>query len=313
MGDSGPTWQNYSVTIKGMVGGPAPAPVPGPAPLPSDATTLRQANSKSPDKGQCLNVMANVNPVFVYTCGRSSSDGTTAAMLRTASRNDEWILANGRLSSMGKCATAMQGGGVEISPCNGSAAQQFTAEWPAIQQGEHCLGLGADSKQYPGHKLAAMSKCDATDPTQQWANTTHGSGKSMMPAPQFVRVCARISSFKPDGTPPQGYCLIVDNNHTWYLANGGSKGPIGRDIPTVLAHGQLSPADDADTTAAAAAAAAAGKWYTLSLTVEGDSIKASVDGRVVSQVTDTKFKHGMVAIGSGWHLAYFDDFSIAPK
>ena len=54
-------------------------------------------------------------------------------------------------------------------------------------------------------------------------------------------------------------------------------------------------------------------WHTLSLEVAGDSITASVDGKKVASVTDAKFQHGMVAVGSGWHLAYFDDFSIAPK
>ena len=293
MGDSGPTWADYTVSVKAMVGGPAPAPAPGPGPLP--ATLLRQINPKSPDKDQCLNVMANVNPVFVYTCP-----------VPTGHANEEWILGNGRLSSMGKCATTMPGGGVEVAKCNGSAAQEFSAAWPAIQQGGMCLGLGADSKKYPGHKLAAVSKCDATDPTQQWANSSHSGGaKSMMPAPQFTRVCARISTFKPDGTPPQGYCLIVDANHTWYLANGGTKGPVGRDIPSVLSHGQLP----------AAVSGGGGKvaWHMLSLEVVGSSITASVDGQKVAAVTDTKYQHGMVALGSGWHLAYFDSFSIAPK
>ena len=74
-------------------------------------------------------------------------------------------------------------------------------------------------------------------------------------------------------------------------------------MPLVLAHGAL-PSNDFPT-------AAAVTMRTLSVTMVGSKITASVDGKVVAAVTDTTHLHGMAAVGSGWHLAYFDDFSLA--
>lgn len=54
-----------------------------------------------------------------------------------------------------------------------------------------------------------------------------------VPAPAFVRVCGRISTFQPHGQPPQGYCLVVDNNLDWFLVAGGKAGPANRDLMTV--------------------------------------------------------------------------------
>ena len=130
-----------------------------------------------------------------------------------------------------------------------------------------------------------------------------------MPSPQFVRVCGRISQFKPDVSPPQGYCLIVDVGNKWYLAKGGKKGGAGRDLPAVMAHGALPAAEARDGVAVAAAAAAV--WRTLSVKMSGSTIMASVDGKVLATETDEMHLHGMAAVGSGWHLAY--DFALWPS
>ena len=52
-----------------------------------------------------------------------------------------------------------------------------------------------------------------------------------------------------------------------------------------------------------------GEWYELELAFVGSNVTASLDGAVLAQVTDTTTSFGNVAIGSGWHAAWFDDVS----
>ena len=134
----------------------------------------------------------------------------------------------------------------------------------------------------------------------------------VMPRPTFVRICARISSFKPDGRPPQGYCLIVDSGGSWFLAAGGKAGPM-RDIPHVLSHGSLlsMPSGLETLNAAHEPLELGGTWLTLKLDVNGTKLTGTVDGVVVGTVDDATFSHGMAAIGCGWHQAYFDDFFVS--
>jgi hypothetical protein len=251
--------------------------VPGPPPPPLDTTGIAQLSAKSSSRGQCLDVMA-----------QSSASGTKVfAWKCTGATNQDWTATGNTLRSLGKCATVMPDSDIEIFPCNGSALQRFTPEWPHIKHGNQCLGLGKASKAFPSNKLATVAACSAADLTQQWRNTT-GGGPQIMPSPQFVRVCGRISNFKPDGSPPQGYCLIVDVDAKWYLAAGGKKGPAGRDLPLVLAHGALADAPQK-----------AGGVHSLALTMVGSKISAAVDGKVVASLIDTVHTHGMAAVGSG--------------
>ena len=308
MGDS-QTWTDYSVSVKAMIGGPAPPPAPGPAPLPSDAVQITQMSAKSPSHGQCLNVEAASNrdgtPIFTYACGQAAQPlEFVAARSGLHNANDEWETGGGTLKSLGKCATAMPDGSVALYTCNGTAAQHWTMDWPAIKSGSGCLGLGGPSPSFPSNKLAKVSACAASDVTQEWKNSSTGS-LGVTPAPEFVRVCGRISAFKPDGTPPQGYCLIVDGNSSWFLAAGGKKGANGRDAPIVLATGKLP---------SRSLKGKEGAWRTLTLEMKGSTITPMVDGAALGATVDTegRFEHGMAAVGSGWHLAYFDDFALKP-
>lgn len=122
------------------------------------------------------------------------------------------------------------------------------------------------------------------------------------PSPTSVKVCGRIGTYSRGGSPPNGYCLIVDDIGSWFISNGGKKGDA-REQESVIASGKLPTA--------AADAAAAGKWLTLSLKFVGTSITPSVDGTALKTVTDSKFAAGMVGVGSGWNTAWFDDLAVA--
>ena len=122
------------------------------------------------------------------------------------------------------------------------------------------------------------------------------------PSPTSVKVCGRIGTYSRGGSPPNGYCLIVDDIGSWFISNGGKKGDA-REQESVIASGKLPTA--------AADAAGAGKWLTLSLKFVGTSITPSVDGTALKTVTDSKFAAGMVGVGSGWNTAWFDDLAVA--
>eukprot|EP01043_Picozoa_sp_COSAG02_P005390 COSAG02_NODE_145_length_34010_cov_7.359696_23_plen_307_part_00 len=292
--------------------GPHPAP-PGPPAPPK--LQISQMSAKSPSHGQCLNVLAaqsaDGTPIFTYPCGEASdrlefvTNEYAAVGATTGAANDEWNIKDGLLKCMGKCATVEPNGGVALYSCNGSAAQSWSTDWPLIKSASRCLGLADHGpSSYPNNKLAKVSKCATSDPTQKWTNGS-ASFIDVMPEPAFVRVCGRISAFKPNGTPPQGYCLIVDSNSanrsSWFLAAGGSPGSNGRDKPRVIATGQLPAPKTSGVT-----------WRTLTLKMLGNKITPSVDGISLGTVETDAFVHGMAAVGGGWHRSFFDDFSLQP-
>lgn len=298
-----------------IAGKPPVGPAPSPPAPPSDGVQISQMSKNSPSHGQCLNVLAastrDGTPIFTYPCSQggarlelaTNEHPTTRAM--TGAPNDEWDTQSGLLKCMGKCATAALDGTVALYSCNGSTAQRWSTEWPLIKSGSGCLGLDTVAAPgFPHNKLVKVGTCADADPTQKWINSSASNTLNVMPAPAFVRVCGRISAFKPNGTPPQGYCLIVDSNSTWFLAEGGSPGPNGRDKPNVIATGQLPARGQRSTEAAA--------WLTLSLEMSGSKITPSVDGKSLGTVETDTFKHGMAAVGSGWHKSYFDDFVLKP-
>ena len=147
--------------------------------------------------------------------------------------------------------------------------------------------------------------------SQNWTDTTvavtafgtaNGGSSVTNISASFTRVCARISVFSPHGAPPQGYCLIVGGDGKWFLTAGGRRGPGWSELIAVVASGTLP----------GAAALYTGRWHRLQLDVIGNTLTGTVDGKVAGVYTDeqSRFTHGMVAIGSGWHVAYFDNFTV---
>jgi hypothetical protein len=166
----------------------------------------------------------------------------------------------------------------------------------------------------PAHTASVWSTPSSRNPaaTARGGHGAHAHARANGPAASFVRVCARISTFQPNGEPPQGYCLIVDGTGAWFLTKGGSgPNPQHRDVPVVLASGPLVGSAIGDAHGPAPGSAnVVGTWHTLRLTVHGTTVSGLVDGKQVGSVRDSTFTHGMVAVGSGWHEACFDDFVV---
>ena len=51
-------------------------------------------------------------------------------------------------------------------------------------------------------------------------------------------------------------------------------------------------------------------WHRLKLSPVGATVTGSVDGKVVGSVHNATYTHGMVALGSGWHEAFYDNFTV---
>ena len=123
-------------------------------------------------------------------------------------------------------------------------------------------------------------------------------GLAALPGPvgaPYVAISMRIAKYERNGPPPSGYTLRVglSPNATagapWQLAFAGAALAAGTTPQPVLA----------------------GVFYTAAVTAKGSAITATWAGATLASVTDTKGAYGMVAIGSGWHEAWFDNVRIS--
>ena len=181
------------------------------------------------------------------------------------------------------CSGSQQGdgqgschGGTWVERCNSSG-------WTALD--------GSDAVQGPWYRVTASSTSDCG------TNCT-------LPGHEMVRVCGHISNYQRGGQPPLGYCLVVDHA-SWYLTAGGVAS-AQRELPRVIARGRL-PTAVAEVVAKRA-------FVELALQFKADTISASVGGTPVLQpaLEDRMSPYGMVALGSGWHIAEFADLKIEP-
>lgn len=122
-----------------------------------------------------------------------------------------------------------------------------------------------------------------------------GSGLCMT-TPQvistYVQVCGRITGYSGfSRANPSGYCLVLASDGSWQARAGGSTLAKG----TVT--GPFNPLD----------------WHTLTLTMKGASVSGSVNGtQLFSVASDSTYKSGMAALGSGYHQASFRAFAMSP-
>eukprot|EP00038_Savillea_parva_P016033 m.15649 g.15649 ORF g.15649 m.15649 type:complete len:90 (+) comp3298_c0_seq1:2463-2732(+) len=88
-----------------------------------------------------------------------------------------------------------------------------------------------------------------------------------------------------------GVCLRLSDQGVWTLRQG----------PTVLANGTM-------------ATPPASTWHTLRLDLHGSGAVAQVDSTVLtSSPVPVNATAGMASVGSGWHAAHFDNFSVVPN
>lgn len=192
---------------------------------------------------------------------------------------------------------------VVVIPCNTSKISlswDYNAAKKAFQPRDHpslCLDVLGQAQDF-GTPLITYS-CNY-NANEQWTVDSQGhlvsgmkdtlcvsTGPAITPDRAYVQVCSRIATYQRNGPPPDGYCLQLDTKGVWTLAAGTK----------ALAQGSVASGQD---------------WHQLELQAVGSTVTALVDGVVVQKMSDSTYSHGMVAVGSGWHQAFFDDFAVKP-
>ena len=110
----------------------------------------------------------------------------------------------------------------------------------------------------------------------------------------FLLLSGRINTYTRGGPPPDGYTIVIAQG-----VNATAYGTWTLSYKTAtLAHG-TTPVP-----------ITSGTWYKLGLLMRGTNVTATLNDAVLVSVTDSRSTAGMVAIGSGWHLSWFDDFNV---
>jgi hypothetical protein len=112
--------------------------------------------------------------------------------------------------------------------------------------------------------------------------------------PAYLELCGRIGEFNThEATAGNGgVCVRLDEHGTWRVADAGK----------MVANGTISPPS-------------ASTWHAFMLEItEGGHALASIDGTALTPTGVTVAKGaGMAGLGSGWHSAYWDNFSAVPS
>ena len=127
-----------------------------------------------------------------------------------------------------------------------------------------------------------------------WSDYTVAADFAMGPT-GAVTLMGRIDSadvFQGDKVIyPSSYILSVQTDGAWKLVSTAYK------KSTV-------------TLASGTAAVLPGEWHRFALTFHGNVISALLDGKQLANIGDNSHTHGMVAVGTGWNMAQFDNLSV---
>jgi hypothetical protein len=148
----------------------------------------------------------------------------------------------------------------------------------------------------------SLEQCDSTSSFQLWTHLptkqlrnlgtmsclTSSFGINSI----YVQVCSRVTEYTGFAgiAPIPGYCLKINSTGFWEVSS----------LSLSLSNGTLYDYDPTTPTL-------------LSLTTKGDLISATIGSNFLGSWSGLKnYSAGMVAIGSGVHLATFDNFFVEP-
>jgi hypothetical protein len=136
-----------------------------------------------------------------------------------------------------------------------------------------------------------------------WSNYTV-SADAMLEQPGAVELLGRVGMQGRNNSGLEAYRLRVSDTGAWSILKSDKESNF-----TTLKSGTT-------------AALGTNRWHSVALTMQGSTITAKVDGRVLGSVTDSTYAHGRAGLGtvdsvdatavSGYETQQFDAFSVAP-
>jgi hypothetical protein len=102
----------------------------------------------------------------------------------------------------------------------------------------------------------------------------------------YATLFSRATEMHRSHKLPEAYQLILHSSGKWELMAGAKK----------LVSGLVILPESG--------------WDTLVLETKKERIKATINGKLVADITDTTYTHGMAGVGSSFNLIDFDNFSI---
>jgi hypothetical protein len=232
-----------------------------------------------------------IKPGYVYSLTTTSGQGKGTAVSPPAAGLPLPYRNNLAAGSDEPAMLAAEDGSFELAPCkapDGAAActKQTTSHKPVLWQSSRHR-----------HPYAIIGS--------DWASYVV-SVDVMLPRSGSAGLIGRYHAVSPALGTYNGYVFNVstDGKFTLKLSKGGTA------ADTISGERQVRPAS-ATVLAAGHAAFAPRAWHTLSLSLSGPTIRASIDGRQVASLTNSAFSRGIPGIEvGGWYPAYFSNLAV---
>jgi Glycosyl hydrolase family 59/Ricin-type beta-trefoil lectin domain len=243
---------------------------------PTSSNTFVDDGTITPSDGE---YSLTVQPGYIYTLTTTTgqSKGTAAGPTQsTLSLPYSDTFASDTVGQQPPYLSQMQGA-FEIEPCTGGRSgdclQQQAATTPIEWD-------GAANPYTIGGNLS-------------WADYTV-SGDALMEQAGAVQLLGRVGTMEAfDPGDINDYYLQLSNTGAWSIIRNSTSGTL-----TTLASGTVT-------------APGLNTWQQLSLTFDGDSISAAINGTTVGTVTDSTYASGMIGFGTdGYQTDQFSDLSV---
>ncbi|MFG3553418.1 ricin-type beta-trefoil lectin domain protein [Micromonospora sp. NPDC047557] len=223
-----------------------------------------------------------VQPGYVYSITTTTGQGKSTAVSPAAGNLKLPYADTFDSYAVGREAKYLmdQQGSFEIAGCGGGRAGQCVR-----QMSEQTPIFWTSGQAEPYTLLGDLS----------WRNYTVSSDV-MLEKSGYAQLVGRANTYNHQG--PQnlnGYYFRVTDGGAWSIRSNNTSGNW-----RTLASGNTS-------------ALGTGRWHTLSLTLNGSTLTAAIDGNTVGTVSDSTWVAGQIGYGTGQGVtAQFDNLSITP-
>jgi hypothetical protein len=243
---------------------------------PTSSNTFVDDGTITPSDGE---YSLTVQPGYIYTLttttgqGKGTAAGPTQSTLSLPYSD---TFASDTVGQQPPYLSQMQGA-FEIEPCTGGLSGD------CLQQQAATTPIEWDDNANPYTIGGNLS----------WADYTV-SADALMEQAGAVRLLGRVGTMEAfDPAAINEYYLQLGNTGAWSVVRNNTSGTL-----TTLASGTVS-APGLDT------------WQQLSLTFDGDTITAAINGSTVATVTDSTYASGMIGLGTdGYQTDQFSDLSV---